>query len=194
MFLEILFIFEIVKIEVFSKEEMTKITKKQKVDSLKYKPFLILEKLQEEFKDWNGYNEWKNCPKRDLRECSKSLCDNSFWHAVEHELFLKVFVFQEEEYRQGIRLLHRLLEEHPEWNEKYSPEQIVEGAWKKDFILVEEKVIAAQQDGMMAPDLPCRWCKKKGKVSFLTKQMRSGDEGESVFYQCSFCGGRWREG
>eukprot|EP01130_Rhizamoeba_saxonica_P001839 TRINITY_DN11675_c0_g1_i1.p1 TRINITY_DN11675_c0_g1~~TRINITY_DN11675_c0_g1_i1.p1 ORF type:complete len:121 (-),score=15.26 TRINITY_DN11675_c0_g1_i1:107-469(-) len=54
--------------------------------------------------------------------------------------------------------------------------------------------VVAESEGQMIVDGTVV-CEKCGciKISFYTRQMRSADEGQSVFYTCTKCQWKWRQ-
>jgi len=59
---------------------------------------------------------------------------------------------------------------------------------KRDIILMTSKPQVEESNTLI-----CLVCNSR-RISFVRRQMRSGDEPESVFFTCTSCGNNWRVG
>jgi DNA-directed RNA polymerase subunit M/transcription elongation factor TFIIS len=120
----------------------------------------------------------------------------SLWISIEKTLFYKYYWYARIEYLQGVRTLGRLINSHPEWirDGKYSTvTDWISGKWVSEIYLPNLLHFEIEKELEPLSEFTCRRCKKTGRVSVNEKQMKSKDEGGTVFYECDNCGNHWKE-
>lgn len=149
--------------------------------------------------DWLSFDSkhLEKTMERQKREAAmKMTVNDEKWHEIEKEMFYRYFLYNQGEYISGIRTLARLYRKHhndSKWND-ICPSALdwVECKWKKIFY---EYKPPKQENQEALSEFTCRRCKKKGTVSVRREQIKSKDEGETVFYTCEDpkCGVTWKE-
>jgi DNA-directed RNA polymerase subunit M/transcription elongation factor TFIIS len=152
--------------------------------------------VQQKRVDWFEFNSIHlvPCPDRELREKAMNLSQDPFWKEIEHAMFYRYFLYNPFEYTAGIRTLIKLYRKYKEeWHKTWpTPQEWVDCHWKSHFYTFKE---ARKVEQGALSEFTCRVCKKKGKVSVRSEQLRSLDEGQTVFYTCEepTCGATWKE-